>query len=197
MNIHLVLLSSYLGNWEYYLETLAAELQTIQGCVLVFDIGQSTSEQFTSEELQDLLRLQNKVLFRSTATLRSTVRVVKLLEDINGKLVGGTPEFLERTERTQRSLRSYLDELEGHLSASEALAKRIQATIGLLVSLLDLRNQAMADKTNSHMLQLTREGVDDNATVRVITVFTLIYLPATFIAVFESSPLCGDALAET
>ena len=36
---------------------------------------------------------------------------------------------------------------------------------------------------NQHMLGLTRETVDDSATVRVVGVMTLIYLPATFIAV--------------
>lgn len=59
-------------------------------------------------------------------------------------------------------------------------------TLLKLSNLLDLRNQATSDKTNCHMLQLTREGVDDNATVRVITVFTLIYLPASFIAVSKT-----------
>lgn len=33
------------------------------------------------------------------------------------------------------------------------------------------------------MLRLTQESVDDNATVRVITICTLIYLPASFMAV--------------
>lgn len=36
---------------------------------------------------------------------------------------------------------------------------------------------------NRHMLGLTKESVDDSATVRVVGVMTLIYLPATFVAV--------------
>lgn len=36
---------------------------------------------------------------------------------------------------------------------------------------------------STRILRLTQEGVDDNATVKVITVFTLIYLPASFVAV--------------
>jgi len=37
------------------------------------------------------------------------------------------------------------------------------------------------------MLALTQETVDDNATVRVITIFSLIYLPASFVAVSPKS----------
>lgn len=37
---------------------------------------------------------------------------------------------------------------------------------------------------SSRMLLLTRKSVDDNATVRVVTVCTLIYLPASFTASF-------------
>lgn len=50
--------------------------------------------------------------------------------------------------------------------------------------MLDLQNQASSDRISTRMLRLTRESVDDNATVRVITVCTLIYLPASFMATF-------------
>ena len=33
------------------------------------------------------------------------------------------------------------------------------------------------------MLSLTQDSVDDSATVRVVTVVTLVYLPASFVAV--------------
>ncbi|KAF4540677.1 uncharacterized protein LTHEOB_619 [Lasiodiplodia theobromae] len=58
----------------------------------------------------------------------------------------------------------------------------IQAALGLLANLLDMQSKESSDQINKHMLQLTRESVDDNATVKVITVCTLIYLPASFTA---------------
>jgi hypothetical protein len=48
---------------------------------------------------------------------------------------------------------------------------------------LNLKNQAVAADINSHLLHLTRDNVDDSATVRVVTLVTLIYLPASFVAV--------------
>ncbi|KAI5371853.1 hypothetical protein J4E82_009461 [Alternaria postmessia] len=74
--------------------------------------------------------------------------------------------------------------LESHINAAETLAQRVQATLGLLTNLLDIGNQANSREISTRILRLTQEGVDDNATVKVITVFTLIYLPASFVASF-------------
>ena len=52
-----------------------------------------------------------------------------------------------------------------------------------LTNMLDLQNQTNSNKTSARILRLTHDSVDDNATVRVITVCTLIYLPASFMAV--------------
>jgi hypothetical protein len=56
-----------------------------------------------------------------------------------------------------------------------------------LTNLLDIGNQANSREISTRILGLTQGGVDDNATVKVITVFTLIYLPASFMAVSNKS----------
>jgi Mg2+ and Co2+ transporter CorA len=48
---------------------------------------------------------------------------------------------------------------------------------------LELKNQKELAKINNNLLSLQRESVDDNETVKVITVLTLIYLPGSFVAV--------------
>jgi hypothetical protein len=48
---------------------------------------------------------------------------------------------------------------------------------------LNLRNQEISVKSNRHLVTLTKDTVDDSATVRAVTFVTLIYLPATFISV--------------
>jgi hypothetical protein len=40
-------------------------------------------------------------------------------------------------------------------------------------------------QSNDHLLTLTKDTVEDSATVRAITLVTLIYLPATFISVSD------------
>jgi len=48
---------------------------------------------------------------------------------------------------------------------------------------LDIKNQEIASETNTHILHLTEDTVDDSSTVRVITLVTLVYLPSSFVAV--------------
>lgn len=48
---------------------------------------------------------------------------------------------------------------------------------------LNLKGQTVANEINDKMLQLTSEAFEDNATVRVVTLVTLIYLPASFVSV--------------
>jgi hypothetical protein len=48
---------------------------------------------------------------------------------------------------------------------------------------LNLRNQKITAESNGHLVTLTKKSVGDSATVKAITLVTLIYLPATFISV--------------
>lgn len=56
--------------------------------------------------------------------------------------------------------------------------------------MLDLNSETVTlnkkmESVNDQMLQLTSSNFDDNATVKVVTMVTLTYLPASFIAVRE------------
>lgn len=54
--------------------------------------------------------------------------------------------------------------------------------ISQLADTLILKHQQESAKTNNYLVRLTKDTVDDSATVRVVTFVTLIYLPASFIA---------------
>jgi hypothetical protein len=50
----------------------------------------------------------------------------------------------------------------------------------------NLKSQGTAVKINRSIWSLTKDSVDDNATVKLVTILTLIYLPASFIAVRDA-----------
>ena len=52
-----------------------------------------------------------------------------------------------------------------------------------LANEIDIKNQEDSARVNQHLADLTRETVDDSANVRVITIVTLFYVPASFIGV--------------
>ena len=52
----------------------------------------------------------------------------------------------------------------------------------------------MTVEINNKMLKLTNAAIHDNATVKVVTLVTLIYLPASFVSVrLPFHPLCSSA----
>lgn len=58
--------------------------------------------------------------------------------------------------------------------------------------MLDLNNKMLKvnmtmGNVNKQMLRLTNYNFEDNATVKVVTMVTLTYLPASFIAVSKTS----------
>ncbi|KAF2728267.1 hypothetical protein EJ04DRAFT_569647 [Polyplosphaeria fusca] len=59
-----------------------------------------------------------------------------------------------------------------------------EALEDMLTNVIDLQNREDSGRISSRILLLTRKSVDDNATVRVVTICTLIYLPASFMASF-------------
>ena len=54
------------------------------------------------------------------------------------------------------------------------------------------KSQGLTASISNSLLDLTRRSVDDNATVRIVTVITLIYLPTQFVAVSSSRRNAGS-----
>ncbi|KAF2182449.1 hypothetical protein K469DRAFT_636798 [Zopfia rhizophila CBS 207.26] len=181
MNLHLVIISSYIIHWQDHNETLAKELESIRTRILVVDPRES---QFEPGKLQMLRNIEDKIVCRACRCLKSTRRIVDTLIELNKSLPHEDAAFASKCISVHHQLVLFDHRLEGHINAADTLAQRVQATLGLLTNMLDLQNQSNSDKISTHMLHLTRESVDDNATVRFITVCTMIYLPASFMASF-------------
>jgi len=58
-----------------------------------------------------------------------------------------------------------------------------QLTSSQLADGLDQKSQGTAAEISNSLLSLTRKSVDDNATVIVVTLITLIYLPTQLVSV--------------
>jgi len=131
--------------------------------------------------MQDLHSLQDKVL-PLAPRLRSTLATVTSLKKYNETLrsSGCCKEALY--VEIADELESYDVQLNGHLASVTLLEKRVQEILNLLGVALNLKSQATAVKINHNIWSLTKDSVDDNATVRLVTIVTLLYLPASFVA---------------
>ncbi|KAI4948625.1 hypothetical protein J4E86_007973 [Alternaria arbusti] len=185
LTVHIVILLSYLPNWQDHLESLASDLEQIRRRIDVVDICESDANPaINPERLQMLRHIEDKIVCKACKCLRSNLVLVQTLTSINTALATNIPPLRELSYGVHRELQIMEHRLESHLNVADTLAQRVQATLGLLTNLLDIENQANSREISTRILRLTQEGVDDNATVKVITVFTLIYLPASFMASF-------------
>lgn len=84
---------------------------------------------------------------------------------------------------TQEVLQNYAITAAAYSQNAIFLRDKIRGTAQLLSDTLNLKHQKIAQSISENTLALTDAAVKDSATIRVITVVTLLYLPATFVAV--------------
>ncbi|KAJ9615175.1 hypothetical protein H2200_001249 [Cladophialophora chaetospira] len=77
--------------------------------------------------------------------------------------------------------RSRMNLVKGLMTSAQGLQKRIHNASRLVENTLELRNQSELKAINENLLKLQRENLDDSETVKVITILTMIYLPASFV----------------
>lgn len=181
-SVHLNVLACYLHNWQTYLELLVSQFRGLRGRIAEIDIDRGRDLDLQTTTLRKLKEIEDRLLFRVSANVRSNIAIVEVLLKACTHLqaIGAMDEehFADNTSYLQ----SFLNRLKSHQSSAGTLEKRLSATIGLLSNLLDLKNQKAAGVINDNMLALTEETVDDSATVFVISLVTLIYLPSQWIA---------------
>jgi hypothetical protein len=151
--------------------------------------------------LQDLQRLQERTL-PLTAMLKSTMATTATLKQ-SYALQQGNHNLNQ--ENVLSELQSCESHMEGHIVSVQLIEKKLEEILNIfcinrlfylaghikasdlmikqLVVVLNLRNRAISVDINHSMLSPTKDTVDGSATIRVVTLATLIYLPASFIAV--------------
>jgi Mg2+ and Co2+ transporter CorA len=77
------------------------------------------------------------------------------------------------------------------MASASGLQKRIHGVLGLLANTLEMRNHKQLAETNKLLVNLQIENIEDNATVQIVTVVTLMYLPASFVATLFGMNLFG------
>jgi hypothetical protein len=163
------------------------------------------------QQLQRLHYLQDR-LFGVSPRLRATLEIISTLKAIKGAYNSiadeGKCKSLHHLEQFLDDLESYKTQAMGLLDSARSLERRMEGIL-MMVSLilsndsssyfscwendsltntklsaaLNLRHQETGIGISQGVLSLTNETVDDSATVRVITFVTLLYLPASFVAV--------------
>jgi len=165
------------------MRSLGQAIENIIDIVLTLDSSKTKDYNRLFPTLLSLQHLQDKILPLS-AILRATSTTVKNLEKMNTLLYSQGHSDERIFQKLTNELSYYQSLINEHLEGLEVLENKTNTSLNLLGVALGLKNQVTAASINDKMLDLTNDTVDDSATVKVVTVVTLIYLPSSFISSF-------------
>ncbi|KAL4904903.1 hypothetical protein BDW74DRAFT_23535 [Aspergillus multicolor] len=177
-SLHLLVFATYLGNWRGSLQHLGETIEEAADIALTRDL----SDLKTVSENQSLVRLLHPQYLGSTlkpltSELETTLVTIRKLAMVNELFLWKNIATDMQHRKLANATAYYTSTLEGHLKSVDALGQRVQDFSSFLSTALTLSSQA-------RMLQLADASVEDNANVFVVTIVSLFYLPASFVATF-------------
>ncbi|KAH8744637.1 hypothetical protein BGZ57DRAFT_778841, partial [Hyaloscypha finlandica] len=176
VELHLLIFSFYLQNWREYMSFYETELLE-KACFRALNLD------IYSQALADGIQRQRGIHFISAhfsplpaifAHHKSIFRLVDM------KLQSTIP-----FENRHRSQLSYCSSLVDSYAANTAtLQGKCANLLQFVVDSIGINNQLTAQNQNMLMIRMAQTTVNDSASIRTITVVTLLYLPASFVATF-------------
>jgi len=172
--VHQMLMNSYVENWRLFLRDQGTDFITSADKLFALDMSTDHFRDISFEKLQWWRDLEDRIM-PLTSILQASADVLDVLESVQATM----PQASEIQALSFASRKGLLTALR---TSGIGLQKRIHGALSLLRDTLQLKHQLELAKINRNLLRLQRENVDDNETVKVITIVTLIYLPASFVA---------------
>lgn len=83
-----------------------------------------------------------------------------------------------------KNLQDLARRAQSYKASAKYIQSRAEKVIDTLTDGVNQKGQHTAASISESLLRLTERSVDDNMTVRVVTIITLIYLPTQFVATF-------------
>ncbi|RYP90935.1 hypothetical protein DL770_002940 [Monosporascus sp. CRB-9-2] len=171
--LHDIVFSTYLPAWRQYIADLERKFLPISGTTFSTYIDKELRVGY--DNLSTLVSLQNRFL-QVPAILGHAIDTLKELYVLLDEhpLLRILPF---ETRQLTIQLRNQYSNCRAYSRNATYLQQRTQATATLLSDTLSFRDQVVAKEQNGTMLQLNKSAV-------FITMLTLFYLPASFVATF-------------
>ncbi|KAB2573677.1 hypothetical protein DBV05_g7677 [Lasiodiplodia theobromae] len=199
LRLHIAILSTYIDNWRDFLEDIGKQYSELKKPVWTADVEYEVelAEALSFKAMRSLRGLEERVQ-TVQVSLRQTERLVQAMRDLNGNMsllpshMYGQAEF----RIISNALENITVRLEGYQTSAEALERRVQGILRLVTDALNVKNQNAAAKVQKFaadnqavnteiskgVYALAMDSVDDSTIARIVTLATLIYLPASFVA---------------
>lgn len=201
LEIHLLVLDTALATWRPYLIDLSTEVDEHTAQVAGMSPDDQGPISLSDATIGDITLLDEKLL-NALLVARAqldTIQSLRMTASNHAGTLQPDPKF------TQCVLQEQLSDLELYIVQLNALRTKLSSASTLLSSFLDLgsglalqnlaresrqENEEMR-RLSERMHELTEKATKDAAAVKVLTILTLIYLPATVVSNFFSTSFVG------
>jgi len=210
--LHLLIVNIVVATWRRYLIYLAEEVQKQADRAILAEIEGERTQFAQLEEGQRLKQLED-LITDLTGALDSLQDVCHTLSKRHSMYQA----YLQSTNRpsnhsndlvpdlVSEGLQEKMADLKHYILQADSLRTKVKSASDLIANVLDLGNgNALKDLAmesraeNALMHAMTEKATRDAAAVKVLTVITLVYLPATVVLVssFPCSILCFGTVCE-
>ncbi|KAL3431438.1 hypothetical protein BDV09DRAFT_188408 [Aspergillus tetrazonus] len=189
-SMHLLVFSTYLSGWRWCIRNLGDEIERTVDIALTLDFSKPRARDH-KDGLVQLLKQEylGDRLVPLSARLRAALRTLRHLEQISSLSHFKGVSREQQGGSMSGQVAHHITELEGHIESVQVLERKVRGISDLLAVAVTVENQAVTIDINNKMLdlnnklvKLTNKSLDENATVRIVTLVTLIYLPASFVS---------------
>lgn len=189
---HITIIENSIVDWRWYISNLVDQTQGLAERVILADVASPKSADMPFNlpvdfaDRQTLRRLEDSVLnlqlmldatFQTTSKLQSSLFKYASQVEADG------------TKSMQVSLSEISDEILLFQAKANALLERVKGLSTLLCDSLAYDNAAALKEDNELLRGLTVKTSRDSDAIKIITIITVFFLPATVVAVSFASSL--------
>jgi hypothetical protein len=212
--VHAMLFSTYFDNWRAFLQDKGENFHGVRSHrfphsaqsatdfiqaekLFVANIDAEEYLDISFKKLQTWRDLEDRVM-PLASMFQAQLDLLDILQEIDNRFAEAAststttaPDGREVLSVKSKFFHSRKGPVKALMASSTGLQKRIHGVLNLLADTLEMRNHKQLARKNDHLVHLQRENVEDSDTVQIITVVTLMYLPASFVATLFGMNLFG------
>lgn len=182
---HLMFSSWSSENWRWYIKSLENNLEEATGLTVHGPRGLGEYHQkYKPGDLQTLQRHEDMV-HETIAALEANFRVTRSLHNFYTGLKNNK-DFPLRHDGAEY-IDVFADQLEDFLSDIEHLVQRAETLLKITNGRKELVIQHYQGQSTENMEKMNSNMEKETILVRIVTIVTLVYLPATFVSTFFST----------
>lgn len=189
LEAHLILSQWASQSWWTYLQDLETALEEKTKDALLVESGsEATSKRqtklFTRSHLQDVLFYEEKCQLVASV-LQGNIDILNSIREHYDSLLT-KPNFSLANDVTLQT-QNFCKDLQSVAFEMQAIKTRAETLVAHARSRKNLIVQLLQAQTSDSMTSMTRRSIEEAMAMRVITVVTVVYLPATFVSTFFST----------